>query len=75
MTAKSVLVRPQGLRPRARAPTCPLLATPLPPPPRNPYKKALNVIRDLWCRKQTVYKVGESAFTLIFRQTDVRFCS
>jgi len=23
MTAKSVLVRPQGLRPRARAPTCP----------------------------------------------------
>jgi len=25
MTAKSVLVRPQGLRPRARALTCPLL--------------------------------------------------
>jgi len=23
MTAKSVLLRPQGLRPRARAPTCP----------------------------------------------------
>jgi len=23
MTEKSVLVRPQGLRPRARAPTCP----------------------------------------------------
>jgi len=23
MTAKSVLVRPQGLRPRARAPNCP----------------------------------------------------
>jgi len=23
MTAKSVLMRPQGLRPRARAPTCP----------------------------------------------------
>jgi len=29
MTAKSVLLRPQGLRPRARAPTCPPLATPL----------------------------------------------
>jgi len=30
MTAKSVLQRPQGLRPRARTPTCPLaLATPL----------------------------------------------
>jgi len=34
MTAKSVLVRPQGLRPKARAPTCPHslsppLATPL----------------------------------------------
>jgi len=29
MTAKSVLVRPQGLRPRARASTCPTLATPL----------------------------------------------
>jgi len=29
MTAKSVLVRSQGLRPRARALTCPLLATPL----------------------------------------------
>jgi len=28
MTATSVLVRPQGQRPRARAPTCPL-ATPL----------------------------------------------
>jgi len=25
MTAKSVLMRPQGLRFRARAPTCPLL--------------------------------------------------
>jgi len=25
MTAKSVLLRPQGLRPRARAPTCPPL--------------------------------------------------
>jgi len=31
MTAKSVLVRPQGLRPRARAPTC-RFATPLPAP-------------------------------------------
>jgi len=32
MTAKSVLMRPQGLRPGARVPTCPLLllATPLP---------------------------------------------
>jgi len=29
MLAKSVLVRPQGLSPRARAPTCPRLATPL----------------------------------------------
>jgi len=29
MTAKSVLVRPQGLRPRARAPTCLPFATPL----------------------------------------------
>jgi len=30
MTAKSVLVRPQGLRTRARTPTCPpLFATPL----------------------------------------------
>jgi len=29
MTAKSVLKRPQGLRPRARAPLPPLLATPL----------------------------------------------
>jgi len=30
MTAKSVLLRPQGLRPRAHVPTCPsLLATPL----------------------------------------------
>jgi len=29
MTTKSVLVRPQGLRPRTRAPTCPLFATPL----------------------------------------------
>jgi len=30
MTAKSVLLHRQGLRPRARAPTCsPLLATPL----------------------------------------------
>jgi len=29
MTAKSVLVRPQGLRPRARATTCP-------PPPATP---------------------------------------
>jgi len=29
MLVKSVLVRPQGLHPRARAPTCPLLATPL----------------------------------------------
>jgi len=28
MTAKSALMRPQGLRPRPRAPTCPL-ATPL----------------------------------------------
>jgi len=24
MTAKSLLLRPQGLRPRTRAPTCPL---------------------------------------------------
>jgi len=32
MTAKSVLVHPQGLRPRVRAPTCLLpLATPLAP--------------------------------------------
>jgi len=30
MTAKSVLMRPRGLRPGARAPTCPpLFATPL----------------------------------------------
>jgi len=29
MTAKSVLVRPQGLRPRARDPSCRPLATPL----------------------------------------------
>jgi len=29
MTAKSVLLRLQGLRPRARALTCPPLATPL----------------------------------------------
>jgi len=30
MPAKTVLVRPQGLRPRARAPTCTPLVTPLP---------------------------------------------
>jgi len=30
MTENSVLLCPQGLRPRARAPICPL-ATPLPP--------------------------------------------
>jgi len=29
MTAKSVLMRPQGLRPGARAPTCTPLATPM----------------------------------------------
>jgi len=29
MTANSVLIRPQGLRPGARAPTWPPLATPL----------------------------------------------
>jgi len=29
MTTKSVLLHPQGLHPRACAPTCPLLATPL----------------------------------------------
>jgi len=27
MTAKSVLIHPKGLRPGARAPTCPLLRT------------------------------------------------
>jgi len=32
MTAKSVLVRPQGLRPRARAPTCPRARAPTCPP-------------------------------------------
>jgi len=35
MTAKRVLLRPQGLRPRPRAPTCPPLATPLTPRRRN----------------------------------------
>jgi len=35
MTAKSVLLRPQGLRPRARAPTCLPLATPLALPANN----------------------------------------
>jgi len=29
MTEKSVLMRPRGLRPRARVPSCPLFATPL----------------------------------------------
>jgi len=30
-------------------------------PPRNTYNNALNVIRDLCCCKQIVYKVSESA--------------
>jgi len=44
-------------------------------PFRNTYKNALNVIRDLWCCKQTVHRVDESAFFLFFRQAYVRGCS
>jgi len=36
MTAKSVLMRPQGLRPRARAPTCHLY-------PSTPLRKTNNM--------------------------------
>jgi len=35
-------------------------------PPRNTFNNALNVITDLCCCKQTVYKVTESVFFLFF---------
>jgi len=31
-------------------------------PPRNTYNNAFNVIRDLCCCKQTVYRIYENAF-------------
>jgi len=44
-------------------------------PLRNTYKNSLNVVRDLWCCKQTVCRVAESTFFLFFRQAYVWGCS
>jgi len=44
MLTKSVLVRPQGLRPKARAPTCP--PPPPPPGPRLPASLTFPVLGE-----------------------------
>jgi len=43
-------------------------------PFRNTYNNAVNVIRDLCCSEQIVYRVSESAFHSFFRQANDGKC-